>query len=203
MGTHPKPQLLLTSLKFGESPRWHSGRLWVSDWGTRGLIAVSLEGKSEVMALVTPDGSVRRVATNFAFPNGMVITPDNSTLVIAESHGKQLTAFDIAIDGNLSNRRVWANLGDGVPDGICLDAEGAVWYADVPNKRCVRVREGGEVLQIIALDRGCFACMLGGSDRKMLFMVTREWHGMESAADETRTGQVLTIEASAAGAGWP
>ena len=124
-------------------------------------------------------------------------------MVIAESHGKQLTAFDISIDGNLSNRRVWANLGDGVPDGICLDAEGAVWYADVPNKRCVRVREGGEVLQTLVLDRGCFACMLGGSDRKKLFMVTREWHGMESAADETRTGQVLTIEAPAAGAGWP
>jgi sugar lactone lactonase YvrE len=275
MGNNPKPQLLLTSLKFGESPRWHSGRLWVSDWGSRELIAVSREGKGEimvkldfpsfqpicmdwlpdgrllivssgdgrllcrqpdgslttyaelskvsdkgwneivvdgrgntyvngeVMALVTPDGSVRRAATNFAFPNGMAITSDNATLVLAESHGKQLTAFDISTDGSLSNRRVWANLGDGVPDGICLDAGGAVWYADVPNKRCVRVREGGEVLQTIALDRGCFACMLGGPDRKTLFMVTREWHGMESAADETRTGQVLTIEAPAAGAGWP
>ena len=71
-----------------------------------------------------------------------------------------------ASDGSLSNRRVWADLGDGVPDGICLDAEGAVWYADVPNKRCVRVREGGEVLQKIDLDRGCFACMLGGVDRR-------------------------------------
>jgi sugar lactone lactonase YvrE len=157
----------------------------------------------EVLALVTADGTVRRVATDFAFPNGMAITPDNATLVLAESHGKRLTAFDIASDGSLSHRRVWANLGDGAPDGICLDAEGAVWYADVPNKRCVRVREGGEVVQTIALDRGCFACMLGGEDRKTLFLVTREWHGMERAADATQTGQVLFIEAPVAGAGWP
>jgi sugar lactone lactonase YvrE len=157
----------------------------------------------EVLALITPDGTVRQVATNFAFPNGMAITPDNATLLLAESHGKRLTAFDIASDGSLSHRRVWADLGDGVPDGICLDAEGAVWYADVPNKRCVRVREGGEILQTIALDRGCFACILGGENRKTLFLVTREWHGMERAADDTQTGQVLTIAAPAPAAGWP
>ena len=137
------------------------------------------------------------------FPNGMAVTPDNTTLLLAgESHGKRLTAFDIASDGSLSHPRVWADLGDGVPDGICLDAEGDVWYADVPNKRC-GASEGGEVLQTIALDRGCFACMLGGEDRKTLFLVTREWHGMERPADDTQTGQVLTIEAPVAGAGWP
>ena len=115
-----------------------------------------------LIALVTPKGAVRQVADGVAFPNGMAVTPDNATLIIAESYANRLTAFDIAADGSLSNRRVWADLGDGGPDGICLDAEGAVWYADVPNKRCVRVREGGEVLQTIALDRGGFACMLGG-----------------------------------------
>ena len=119
-----------------------------------------------IIALVTPDGAARQVADGIAFPNGMAVTPDNSTLIVAESYGKRLTAFDIAADGSLSNRRVWADLGDGVPDGICLDAEGAVWYADVPNQRCVRVREGGEVLQTIELDRGCFACMLGGAGRQ-------------------------------------
>ena len=117
------------------------------------------------VALLAPDGSIRLVADSFAFPNGMAITPDNSVLIIAESHGKKLTAFDIAADGSLSNRRVWADLGSGVPDGICIDAHGAVWYADVPNKQCVRVREGGEVLQTVNADRGCFACMLGGVHR--------------------------------------
>jgi sugar lactone lactonase YvrE len=93
----------------------------------------------------------------------------------------------------------------GVPDGICVEAEEAVWYTDVPNKRCVRVREAGEVLQTIALDRGCFACMLGGADRKVLFMVTAEWRGMEkiTVVALARTGQVLMIEAPAAGVGRP
>lgn len=144
------------------------------------------------------------MADGVAFPNGMAATPDNSSLIVAESYANKLTAFDIAEDGGLSNRRVWADLGDGVPDGLCLDAEGAVWYGDVPNKRCVRVREGGEVLQTIDLDRGCFACMLGGPDGKTLFLVAQEWRGMESAADEEeRTGQILTAPAPAASAGWP
>jgi sugar lactone lactonase YvrE len=94
-------------------------------------------------------------------------------------------------------------LDGGVPDGICLDAEGTVWYGDVPIKRCVRVREGGEVLQTIDLDRGCVACVLGGVDRRTLFLVANEWPGAASMADEARTGQVLTARAPAPGAGWP
>ena len=157
------------------------------------------------IVLLTSDRSVREVASSFAFPNGMAVTPDNSTLIIAESHGKKLTAFDIAKDGSLSNRRVWADLGSGVPDGICIDADNAVWYADVPNKRCVRVREGGEVLQTVTVDRGCFACMLGGADRKTLFIVAAEWRGMEKIAEvaQARTGQLLMVEAPAPGVGWP
>jgi len=156
-----------------------------------------------IIAVVGRDGSTRRVADGLWFANGIAVTPDNSTLIVAESYGKRLTGFDIAADGSLSNRRVWADLGDGVPDGICLDAEGAVWYGDVPNKRCVRVREGGEVLQTVELDRGCFACMLGGVDRRTLFMVAREWRGSASMTDDARTGGVLTVEAPAPGAGWP
>jgi sugar lactone lactonase YvrE len=156
-----------------------------------------------IIALLTPDGSARRVADGIAFPNGMVVTPDNSTLIVAESYGKKLTAFDIGADGSLSKRRVWADLGDGAPDGICLDQEGAVWYADVPNKRCVRVREGGKVLQTINLDRGCFACMLGGEGRRTLFMVAREWSGTGKMGDDSRSGQVLAAPAPAPGAGWP
>jgi len=277
-------QVLMTGIAFGESPRWHDDRLWFCDWGAQELIAVDLEGRSEViarvpsfpfcidwlrdgrllvvsaaerrllrrepdgsmvmhtdlsrlsrhpwndivvdgrgnayvgdigfdfpggefapglLALVTPDGSARQVADGVAFPNGLVVTPDNSTLILAESYANRLTAFDIDADGSLSNRRLWAGLDRGVPDGICIDAENAVWYADVPNMRCVRVREGGEVLQTIELDRGCFACMLGGADRKTLFMVAREWRGPASMADRERTGQVLTAKVSTPGAGWP
>jgi sugar lactone lactonase YvrE len=157
------------------------------------------------IALIGPDGSARQVADGIAFPNGVAVTPDNSTLIIAESYGKVLTAFDIADDGGLSNRRVWADLGDGVPDGICIDADGAVWYGDVPNKRCVRVREGGEVLQTVELDRGCFACMLGGADGRTLFMVAADWSRLSSSmgGGGEPTGQVVTIEAPAPGAGWP
>jgi sugar lactone lactonase YvrE len=155
------------------------------------------------IALFHPDDSARRVADGVAFPNGMVVTPDNSTLIVAESYAKRLTAFDIAAHGGLSNRRVWADLGDGVPDGTCLDAEGAVWYADVPNKRCARVAEGGEELQTIELDLGCFACMLGGQQRRTLFIVAQEWGGTEAMAESRRTGRVLTAPAPAPGAGWP
>jgi sugar lactone lactonase YvrE len=279
-----EPQTLMTGIVFGESPRWHHGRLWFSDWGAQELIAVDLDGNSEVvvrvpsfpfcidwlpdgrllvvsasdrsllrlepdgslvthtdlsalsehpwndivvdgrgnayvgnigfdfpdgefapgiLALVTPDGSVRQVADGVAFPNGIAVTPDNSTLILAESYGNRLTAFDVAAGGSLSNRQVWADLGDGVPDGICLDAEGAVWYADVPNKRCVRVREGGEVLQTIDLDRGCFACMLGDPVRKTLFMVAQEWGGAEGTTGAEPSGRILTAPAPAPGAGWP
>ena len=156
-----------------------------------------------IIALLTPDGASRQAADGLAFPNGMAVTPDNSTLIVAESYGQKLTAFDIKPDGSLSKRRVWADLGKGVPDGICIDADKAVWYGDVPNKRCVRVREGGEVLQVINLDRGCFACMLGGTDGKTLFMMAAEWHGVSNMSDGARTGQVVTVGAPAPGAGWP
>lgn len=155
-----------------------------------------------IITVVAPDGSVRQVADGIAFGNGMAITADGSTLV-AESYGRRLTAFDIAADAGLTNRRVWADLGEGVPDGICIDAEGAVWFADVPNTRCVRVREGGAVLQTIAVDRGCFACMLGGPDGRTLFVLAAEWHGVGNMFDGARTGQLLVARAPAPRAGRP
>src|SRR6266704_1471850 len=155
-----------------------------------------------VVALITPDGAARQVADGVQFPNGMAVTADNSTLIVAESYASNLTAFDIEADGGLSNRRGWADLHGAPPDGICLDAEGAAWYADVPNQRCVRVRGGGEVLQTVDLDRGCFACMLGGPDGMTLFIVAAEWPtAMTDPA--ARTGQLLTVDAPAPGAGWP
>ena len=155
-----------------------------------------------IIALVTPDGSGRQVADAIAFPNGMIVTPDNATLIVAESFAGRLTAFDIAADGSLSNRRVWA---EGIgPDGICLDAEGAVWTQTAGNA-CVRVREGGQVLETIELDRSPFACMLGGPDGRTLFILAAEWRGIEKLDEAlaARTGQVLTVRAPAPRAGWP
>ena len=281
-------ELLLSGIAFGESPRWHDGRLWFADWGAQEIVAVDLDGKSEVMvrvdfpsfplsfdwlpdgrlllvaardgrllrrepdgslvthaelsrlaghghpwneivvdgrgnayinnigfdfpggefapgmlALLARDGPARQVADGIAFPNGMAVTADNSTLIVAESYASKLTAFDIGPDGSLANRRTWAELPGDHPDGICLDADGAAWYADVGNKHCVRVREGGEVLQTVTLDRGCFACMLGGDDGRTLFIVAQEWGGAEQAPGGERTGQVVIAQAPAAGAGRP
>jgi sugar lactone lactonase YvrE len=163
-----------------------------------------------IIALVTPDGSSRRVADGIAFPNGMVVTPDNSTLIVAESFAQRLTAFDIADDGGLSNRRVWA---DGVgPDGICMDADGAIWtgVAQFGDNLVGRVREGGDVLERVQLDMPCFACMLGGEDGKTLLMLAADWRMSDSPADNiarltegTPTGQLLTAPAPTPGAGWP
>lgn len=102
-----------------------------------------------------------------------------------------------------NGRHVWADLGDGAPDGICIDSENAVWYAGVPNKRCVRVREGGEVLQTVSVDRGCFACMLGGLDRKTLYIVAAKWFGFAKMMEGMGSGQFLAVDAPYASAGWP
>jgi sugar lactone lactonase YvrE len=159
--------------------------------------------------LLTPDGQMRQVADDIAFPNGMVITPDNRTLIISESFARQLTAFDIDPDGGLSGRRVFAgNLG---PDGICLDAEGAVWVS-AGQSSIVRVAEGGEVLQRVELDenRAPFALMLGGPDRRTLFILTAEWRpadaitaNLDRLTNGPRTGQVLALPVEVPGAGRP
>jgi sugar lactone lactonase YvrE len=155
------------------------------------------------VVLATADGAVRRVAEDLAFPNGMAVTPDNATLVVAESYGRRLTAFDIGADGDLTGRRVFADLGDDPPDGICLDAEGAAWYATVPGRRCVRVAEGGRVLQTVELDRGCFACVLGGPDRRTLFATIAEWRPDLPELVPAGSGQVYAQRVAVAGAGWP
>jgi sugar lactone lactonase YvrE len=154
--------------------------------------------------LVTASGLVRQVAEDIAFPNGMTVTADNSTLIIADSYRHNLVAFDIGAEGGLSNRRIWAHVGDGVPDGICTDEQNAVWYADVPNQRCVRVAEGGAVLQTVELDRGGFACALGGPGGTTLFIAAAEWRGMTaSEMVAPGSGQVLATDVDVPGAGWP
>lgn len=155
-----------------------------------------------LIALVTPDGITRKVADGIAFPNGMVVTADNGTLIVAESFTGRLLAYDIATDGSLSGRRVWA---EGLaPDGICLDADGAIWTGTWSNE-CVRVAEGGKILDRIQLDRPCFALMLGGPERRTLFMMATEFLGPERFDEmlARRSGQVLTAEVRTPGAGWP
>jgi sugar lactone lactonase YvrE len=155
-----------------------------------------------IIAVVRPDGSTQQVADHIAFPNGMVVTPDNHTLIVSESFTRTLLAYDIAADGTLSNRRPWAtNIG---PDGICLDADGAVWTSTGPHT-CGRVVEGGEVLETVEIDRDVFACMLGGPDRRTLFIMAAEWRGTDRVDEvlAARTGQVLVADAPAPGVGWP
>ena len=156
------------------------------------------------MALVTPGRAARIVAQDLAFPNGMAVTADNATLVVADSYRHELVGFDIGTDGTLSGRRVWAELGEAAPDGICLDADGAAWYADVPHQHCVRVAEGGAVLDTVPLDRGGFACMLGGRGSTSLYIVAARWPGMAGlGGDAPWEGQVLRTEVAVPGAGWP
>ena len=153
-----------------------------------------------LVVLVTLAGNVRPVADDLAFPNGMAITPDGATLIVAESYANRLTAYDIGGDGDLSNRRAWAETPGDHPDGICIDSEGAVWYADVGNQHCVRVREGGEILDTVDLDRGAFACVLSRGEDPQLFVVGQTWSGPDSLGP---SGRVVAFPAPAPGAGKP
>lgn len=151
---------------------------------------------------VEPDGTASVAAIGLAFPNGSVITPNGGTLIVGETRGHILSAWDRAADGGLSNRRVWADLDGGYPDGICLDAEGAVWVSDPRNKETIRVLEGGEVTERISTgDYGSFACMLGGGDRRTLFICTCLQSGPGTA--ELRSGRIETVQVEVPGAGWP
>ncbi|MET7768786.1 SMP-30/gluconolactonase/LRE family protein [Nocardia sp. NPDC005366] len=276
-----EPTILMRGIVFGESPRWHEGRLWFSDWGAHEVIALDPEGGHEVVArvdsfpmcidflpdgqllvvdsahrqllrrdrdgclrqyadlsavsdtpwndivvdqrgnayvdnigfdfpggefapgliaLVTPDGSVRRVADDLAFPNGMAVTDDGATLIVAESYAERLTAYDIGRDGGLGGRRVWADTPGDHPDGICVDVEGMVWYADVGNGHCVRIGAGGAISQKVHLDRGAFACALSRGDAARLYVVGQNWGGDDAAEP---TGVVAAFPAPAPGAGRP
>ncbi|MBV9364677.1 MAG: SMP-30/gluconolactonase/LRE family protein [Solirubrobacterales bacterium] len=154
--------------------------------------ATYVNGGSGSIVCVQPDGAVREVAAGLQWPNGMALLADERTVVVADSHAEHLLAFDVNDDGTLSGRRVWAEL-ERAPDGICADADGAVWVATVPGKRCVRVTAGGEVLSTVTADRGCFACMLGGEDGRTLFIAAAQWRGMEAAMTDGPgvTGQLL------------
>ena len=144
-----------------------------------------------LIALLVPGGEATLVAEGLAFPNGMVVTDDGGTLVVAESNAGCLTAFDIGGDGALSNRRVWAAVPGSAPDGICVGA-GGIWYADVPNQCCVLVARGGEVLRIIELEQGCFSCAVGGEDASTLLVMAADWPGLMEPGAAT-TGRAVAI----------
>jgi sugar lactone lactonase YvrE len=155
------------------------------------------------LARVDPDGSVHRAADDLMFPNGAVITPDGKRLILAETQAHRLTAFDIGPGGALTNRRIFADLGDVWPDGICLDAEGAIWVADARGGRVVRAMEGTGVVQTIAMAEGrhAFACMLGGADRRTLYLCTSTASGPAMA--EKRDGAIEIVRVDVPGAGLP
>src|SRR2546429_670318 len=176
---------------FLEGPRWRDGRLWVSDM------------HGERVVTVTPDGRVEPAADDLAFPNGTVITPDGGTLIVAETFAHRLTAFTIAPGGRLAGRRTWASLDEQVyPDGICLDAEGAIWVASPLTNEAIRVAERGAVTDRVAADRHVIACMLGGVDRRTLFVLAATAIPRAEARAQ-RGARILATTGDGPGAGSP
>ena len=176
------------------------GRSYIGNFGFD--FTTGEKPRTTTLALVTPEGRVRVVADEMQFPNGTVITPDGRTLIIGESFGARLSAFDIAEDGSLSNRRVWAQLEKAMPDGICLDAEGAIWVASPVSNEVLRVREGGEVTERIRVAAQAIACMLGGPSRTTLFVCTSESLTAEDCRAK-RSAKIEVVEVSVPGAGLP
>lgn len=175
------------------------GRAYVGNFGFD--LHGNEDPKTTCLLMADPGGEVRQVADDLSFPNGTVITPDGTTLIIGESFAARLTAFDIEEDGSLTNRRLWAQMDGAVPDGICLDEEGAIWVASPRGNCVVRLREGGEVLQRIDLPVGAFACMLGGDDRRTLYVCMAETsHPSET---HTRTGKIVSVSVDVPGTGLP
>jgi len=168
----------------------------------RGVESVLAEHATAKLAYVAPDGTARVAAEGMHFPNGSVITPDGKTLIVGETLGGVLTAFDIGADGALSNRRVWAETWPRVPDGVALDADGAIWVANPIAPECARIAQGGEVLEVIDTGQPCYACMLGGDDGKTLFMLTAASSDHEAAA-KAQTGKIVVAEVDSPRAGRP
>jgi len=176
------------------------GRAYVGNFGYD-LLSDAPKKPAELV-MVKPDGSARVVADGLDFPNGTVVTPDGKTLIVGESMGHRLTAFDVAGDGGLSNRRLFADLGEGVPDGIALDAENAIWVASPLNKELLRVKQGGAVTDRLKCDSMPIACALGGASRKTLFVLFADSIHPEECR-ERKSSRIDTMQVAVAGTGWP
>jgi sugar lactone lactonase YvrE len=176
------------------------GRAYIGNFGFD-LHSGATRSQAELI-LVPPDGEPRVVADELDFPNGTVITPDGKTLIVGETMGQRLTAFDIAADGSLEGRRTWAQLDRILPDGICLDAEGAIWVASPISSGVFRIAEGGETLQKIPVETQAFACMLGGPDGRTLHICTAET-SQPAETQAKRTGRIETVEVDVPRAGLP
>ena len=174
------------------------GRAYVGNFGFD-LHNSAPQASAEII-LVEPDGQMRVVEDDVLFPNGTVITPDGKTLIVGETFGRRLTAFDLQPDGNLTNKRLWAALPDGaVPDGICLDAEGGIWSASPTTNDCIRQVEGGEVTHRIELERGAFACMIGNDKLYILTSSSSE----PAKCKANKDARVEVYDAPYPAAGWP
>ena len=177
-------------------------RLYVGDIGYNFFDPANKPVDTCVIACVEPDGRARVVAQDLSFPNGIVVTPDGSTMIVAETMGHRLTAFDVQADGSLANRRLYAQFPDDLnPDGIALDAEGAVWLANPEGQfGALRVREGGEIVERVELDTQCYAVILGGPERRSLFICGSDSHDpAEIARAPSATLRVVEVEVPGAG----
>jgi sugar lactone lactonase YvrE len=169
----------------------------------RGVADVVASHPTAKLAYVAPDGQTRIAAEDMHFPNGSVIAPDGKTLILGETLAGVLTAFDIHPNGDLSNRRVWAPTSPAIPDGICLDAQGAIWIANPSAPQCLRIAQGGEVLEIIETDQSCYACMLGGDDGRTLFMLTAASLDGGGSSEPGPAGKILIAQVDSPRAGRP
>jgi sugar lactone lactonase YvrE len=169
---------------------------------TRGAMSVIADHPKANIVKVTLQGDVSVATSGMSFPNGCVITPDGKTLIVAETLGLCLTAFDIVENGELKNRRVWAATGARVPDGICMNADGNIWIANAVGHECVLITEGGEVLEVVNTSQNCYACMLGAEDGKTLFMLTAQSSHAEIAG-ANRAGKIEVTEVASPRAGYP
>jgi sugar lactone lactonase YvrE len=220
LGFLPNGDLLIVSILEAELLRWDGTDLTtyadLTPFFAKGCndMVVDMTGRAYVgsfpdvggpvgrLVAVDPDGSPRVVADEIVIPNGSVIGPDG-TFIVAESLGRRLTAFDIEQNGDLSNRRVYAECPNRGPDGICLDQDGAVWAAMPLAREFQRIMPGGEVVDSVSVDdRMAIACALGGPDRKTLFLLTARDHDPAALAG-TREAQIHTITVAVPGAGIP